>query len=232
MDFLINLGPVVIIIMIVFLLTVKLLFRKRFHVSVELRGRIMEMRPERAITDKALLIKSLIVLGGVIVLFLFHHHLGLEAATVALLGASILLLISKEDPEEVFKHVEWVTLFFFVGLFIIVEGLVKIGFIELIANHALEITKGDMPVTTMSLLWFSGIFSAIIDNIPYTATMIPLVKQMGEVMSQTSSVAPEVILRPLWWALALGACLGGNGTSIGAWSCKEERLHYIVFQIF
>jgi len=215
-DFLIHLAPVIIIIMIVFLVTLKIMFACKVHVSTEIRARIMEMRADKAITNYPLLWKSLGILASVIILFLFHHMLRLEAATVALLGASVLLLISKEDPEEVFKHVEWGTLFFFVGLFILVEGLVKIGFIEHVANYALHITKGEMRVTTMFLLWFSAIFSAIIDNIPYTATMIPLVKHMGVSMSQSYGVAPDVILKPLWWALALGACLGGNGTSIGA----------------
>ncbi|MFC1809009.1 SLC13 family permease [Candidatus Omnitrophota bacterium] len=215
-DFLINLAPVIIIISIVFIFTLKVMFADKFHVSTEIRARVMEMRADKAIRNYPLLWKSLGVLGSAIILFLCHHIIGLEAATVALLGASVLLLISKEDPEEVFKHVEWVTLFFFVGLFIIVEGLVKIGFIELLANYALDITDGQLTLTTMLLLWFSAIFSAIIDNIPYTATMIPLVKHMGVSMSQSYGVAPDMILRPLWWALALGACLGGNGTSIGA----------------
>lgn len=215
-DFLVDLAPVVVVIMIVFTLTLKLFFGKRFHVSHDIRARIMELRPQRAIRNRAQLIKSLIVLGSVIVLFLFHHMLGLEAATIALLGAAVLLAISGEDVEVVFKHVEWVTIFFFVGLFIIVEGLVKIGFIEMIADKVLHLTEGDMTVTTMSLLWFSGIFSAIIDNIPYTATVIPMVKQMGTTMAAHMHVPPESVMRPLWWALALGACLGGNGTSIGA----------------
>jgi Na+/H+ antiporter NhaD/arsenite permease-like protein len=215
-DFLLNLAPVIAINMIVFLLTIKFIYRKEFHVSTELRARILEMRPERAIRDKKLLWLSLSVLGCVVLLFLFHHRLGIEAATVALLGASVLLLLSKEDPEEVFKHVEWVILFFFIGLFILVEGLVEIGFIELAANFLIDVTGGHMTTLTMSLLWFSGLFSAIIDNIPYTATMIPLVKHIGEVMAESSGMSKEMFLQPLWWSLALGACLGGNGTSIGA----------------
>ncbi len=216
LDFIWHMLPVVLVIMVVFVFTVKLIFGKRFHVDLELRARIMDLNAEKAIRDHKLLWKSLAVLSGVIVMFLFHHLLHLEAATVALFGAAVLLLIAKEDPEEVFKHVEWSTLFFFVGLFIIVEGLVVIGFIEMVANKALALTGGQMKVTALFLLWFSGIFSAIIDNIPYTATMIPIVKHMGAEMAREIGVQPNVILNPLWWALALGACFGGNGTAIGA----------------
>ena len=215
-DFLFNLAPVIIIIMGCFYFTVKILFRNTFHVSTELKGSIMEMRAGKAIKDRVLLWKSLSVLGIVIILFLIHHKLGLEVATIALAGAAVLLLLVKADPEEVFKHIEWTTIFFFIGLFIIVEGLVKIGFIELVANQALKITQGDLTITTLSLLWFSGIFSAVIDNIPYTATMIPLVKHVGASITQSLHCAPHDVFNPLWWSLALVACLGGNGSIIGA----------------
>ncbi|MBU1863242.1 MAG: ArsB/NhaD family transporter [Candidatus Omnitrophica bacterium] len=215
-DFLYNLAPVIIVIMCCFYFTVKFLFRNTFHVSSELKGRIIEMRADRAITNPALLRKALAVIAAVILLFLIHHRLGLEVATIALSGAAVLLLLSRTEPEEVFRHLEWTTIFFFIGLFIIVEGLVKIGFIELVANHALTLTGGNVTTTTLLLLWFSGIFSAVIDNIPYTATMIPLVKHVGISIAKTMQVAPQTVMNPLWWSLALGACLGGNGTVIGA----------------
>lgn len=216
MDFLVNMAPVILLNMVVFVITIMFIFGKRFSVSADLKARIMELNARKAIRDKKLLIKCLVVLGGVIWLFLTHHHFGLEAATVALSGAAVLLFISGEDPEEVFKGVEWGTLFFFVGLFIVVEGLVKIGFIKLVAGHAVTLTQGHATVTTLFLLWFSGIFSAIIDNIPYTATMIPMVKHIGAEMSSALGQPLQEVLNPLWWSLALGACLGGNGTSIGA----------------
>ncbi|MBU1932269.1 hypothetical protein KJ965_06290, partial [Patescibacteria group bacterium] len=160
--------------------------------------------------------KCLSVLFVVLALFLLHGIFELEVATIAMLGAVVLMLITKQEPEEVFKHMEWSTLFFFIGLFIMVEGLVRIGFITVVAEHALKLTHGNKDITTLSLLWFSGIFSAIIDNIPYVATMIPLIKQMGLSISKTLGVAPGVVLNPLWWSLALGSCLGGNGTIVGA----------------
>jgi len=215
-DFLFNLSPVILIIMCFFYFTVKILFRKKLHVSSELKGRIIEMRPEKAIKDKVLLWKSLTVLGSVVFLFLIHHYLDLKVATIALTGAAVLLLITSKEPEDVFKHVEWSTIFFFVGLFVIVEGLVKIGFIEIVANQAMKVTKGNLSITTLFLLWFSGIFSAVIDNIPYTATMIPLVKHVGLSLSQSLQMVNKDVMAPLWWSLSLGACLGGNGTVIGA----------------
>lgn len=215
-DFIVHLTPVIVIIMVAYVGTVMLLFRKTFRVSTELKARIMDMRPERAIRNKKLLWQSLTVLGAVILLFLTHHILNLEAATVALAGAAVLKFISKTDPEEAFHHVEWTTIFFFVGLFIIVEGLVHIGFIELVAEKAMAITQGHLTVTTLFLLWFSAIFSAIVDNIPYTATMIPIIEHIGELIIHTKHATPQEVYLPLWWALALGACLGGNGTIIGA----------------
>jgi Na+/H+ antiporter NhaD/arsenite permease-like protein len=215
-DFLFNLTPVIAIIMVAYVFTVKWLFRKSFNVSSDLKARVREIVAIKAIRNWPLLIQSLVVLGSVIGLFLFHHLLGLEAATIALAGAAVLTLISKIEPDEYFQHIEWTTIFFFIGLFIIVEGLVKIGFIEMVANGALSLTKGDMKITTLFILWFSAIFSAVVDNIPYTATMIPIIKHLGASIADQYNVIPPVILKPLWWSLALGACLGGNGTVIGA----------------
>jgi len=204
------------VIMIVYALTVYVLFKNKFHVSSDLKARIRDMRADRAIRDKKLLWQSCLVLGAVIVLFLIHHIVNLEAATIALAGAAFLKLITKTDPDETFQHVEWTTIFFFIGLFIIVEGLVKIGFIEIVANSALSVTRGDLRITTLLVLWFSAVFSAVVDNIPYTATMIPIIKHLGYSIAEQSNLTTQQVLNPLWWSLALGACLGGNGTIIGA----------------
>ena len=159
------------------------------------------------ITDRTLLVKCLIVIGGVLIGFTAHGFLHLEPATIAMSGATILMLISRKDPHHVLPHVEWSTLFFFVGLFITVEAIVEVGIIKAIAEEALVLTGGSLPLTAIFILWLSAIASGIVDNIPYTATMIPLVKELGQGGMPTG---------PLWWSLALGADLGGNFTLIGA----------------
>lgn len=158
------------------------------------------------ITDRRLLRQSLVVMGLVLVGFIFHGMLGLEPATIAMAGASLLLIITRRDPFEHLREVEWTTLFFFIGLFIMVEAMVKTGIITAIAGAVLNITKGNLRLTANLLLWFSALFSGIVDNIPYTATLIPLVQQLGKVMPAG----------PLWWALVMGADFGGNLTLVGA----------------
>jgi Na+/H+ antiporter NhaD/arsenite permease-like protein len=146
-------------------------------------------------------------MGLTLVGFLIAGPLGLEPATIALLGASAILLIARLDPAEVLAEVEWTTLLFFVGLFVLVEGIIHVGIIEGLAEWLFAQTGGDPTVTSLALLWVSGIASGIIDNIPYTATLIPVVEQLA-----ARGMDPE----PLWWSLALGADFGGNATIIGA----------------
>lgn len=158
------------------------------------------------ITDRRLLRQSLIVMGLVLVGFIFHGMLGLEPATIAMAGASLLLIITRRDPFQHLREVEWTTLFFFIGLFIMVAAMVKTGIIASIANAVLNVTKGNLRLTANLLLWFSALFSGVVDNIPYTATLIPLVQQLGKAMPA----------EPLWWALIMGADFGGNLTLVGA----------------
>ncbi len=139
--------------------------------------------------------------------FLAHGALGVEPATIALLGAMAMLLVSGTEPRTALREIEWNTLFFFIGLFMMVEGLVATGIIAGLAERLIEVTGGQADVATIALLWFSAIVSAIVDNIPYTATAIPVVQQFA---------ASGMNAEPLWWALALGACLGGNLTIVGA----------------
>lgn len=207
-DFIINLLPVVIVIYIFTFLIVKKIYKSKLHVKDELKLSIMEFDENRALTDKNLLIKSLSVLSLTIAGFALHQFIGLETATVALTGAAILLLISKTDPEEIFQEIEWLTIFFFAFLFILVGSLEKVGIIDLIAKYVINITKGNLILTTFLILWVSSILSAFLDNIPFVATMIPLIKSIGALSNFN--------VTPLWWALALGACLGGNGTLVGA----------------
>ncbi|MDR0561566.1 MAG: ArsB/NhaD family transporter [Spirochaetaceae bacterium] len=209
-NFLAHLGPVIIIILAVFVGLMFLLFRKQMTVSNERKARIMDFDESKSLTDKPLLIRCVAVLGLVIIGFLLHGLLGLEASTVALFGAALLLLISgKHEPEEFFRDIEWGTIFFFIGLFIMVGGLVEQGWIKKCSQFLLSLTKGDLRYTSVLLVWVSGIFSAIVDNIPYVATMIPMVQDIA------ASVGPDAAM-PLWWSLALGACLGGNATLVGA----------------
>ena len=207
-DFIVNLAPVVIVISVATLFLLKLIYKDFLKAKDENKQKIMKMDETITIKDTLLLKKSLIVLFITILGFMVHAQFHLESATVALGGAALLLVISKIDPEEILFEVEWTTIFFFMGLFILVGSLVEVGVIDNLAKKMLELTKGNLFVTTLTILWVSAIASAFLDNIPFVATMIPLIKSM--------TASGQLDANPLWWALALGACLGGNGTIIGA----------------
>lgn len=211
MDFLINLTPVIIIIHIVTMALFWLIYRKSMNVSQELKDAVCQVNPIDEIRDYALLKKSLGILALIIAAFVVHQALNLESATIALTGAALLMLIAGEEPEDIFLSVEWPSIFFFLGLFIVVGGLVETGLIDKLAQWAMSVTAGNFRLTGMLILWLSAIASAFVDNIPFVATMIPLIKEMGHLGGLTPAA-----LEPLWWALSLGACLGGNGTLIGA----------------
>jgi Na+/H+ antiporter NhaD/arsenite permease-like protein len=208
MDFVINLTPVVIVIFIVTLVILKFIYKKKLITTEENKARLMAMNANEAITNHKLMKQSLTVIALVIIGFISHQYLGLESATIAITGAALLMLITREDPEEALINVEWATLFFFVGLFILVGGLEKVGIIESMAREAVKLTQGNVTLSTIFIVWFSAIASAFIDNIPFVATFIPLIQEMGQIGNMD--------IMPLWWALSLGACLGGNGTIIGA----------------
>ena len=207
-DFISNLALPVIVIFIVVTAILLFIFRNDLQTSEENIKDLMSLEEKELIKDWKLLKRSLAVLAFTIIGFLLHQALHLESATIALLGASLLMLISREDPEETLLSVEWPTIFFFAGLFVIVGGLEVRGVIELVAEKALELTGGNLLQTGMLVLWLSAIASSVVDNIPFVATMIPLLQTM-----ETMSTMP---IEPLWWTLALGACLGGNGTLVGA----------------
>lgn len=207
-DFLVNLAPISLLITITTLVIIYFLNRHSLKTTAEAAKAIAKFKPEDAISDYKLLKKSLIVLGVVIVGFITHGMTGLEGATIALGGAALLLLLTMNDPDEHLKEVEWSTIFFFIGLFILVSGLEHVGAIRIMAEKLLEITSGNMTATTLAILWGSAVLSAIVDNIPFVATMIPLIKDIG--------VLSGLPLAPLWWSLALGADIGGNATIIGA----------------
>jgi Na+/H+ antiporter NhaD/arsenite permease-like protein len=206
-DFLFNLGPVVVLVFLAFAVIMRFSFRGMLQVPDERREAALEGAEGTAIKNRPLLIRSAAVATATIAGFLVHGALGLEPATIALLGAAVLMLVARLDAHEVLREVEWSTLFFFVGLFILVEGIVSVGIVGGFADWLASATQGDGAVAAIALLWFSALASAIIDNIPYTATAIPVVERL---------VADGMSAQPLWWSLALGACLGGNLTIIGA----------------
>ncbi|MEK6813335.1 MAG: ArsB/NhaD family transporter [Nitrospirota bacterium] len=219
MDFIYHLTPVVIVILIAYLVTLKFIFGRSLRVSDSHKERVMAMDESTAITDRPLMVKSLCVMGFVVLGFVFHHQLHFQPATIALAGAALLLLLSRAEPHKILEAVEWPTLFFFIGLFIIIGGVVKVGLIKIMAEWVLSVTQGNLFATSMIILWFSAFASAIVDNIPYVATMNPLVIEMAKgIWPNLSGTAllhnPD--LMPVWWSLALGACLGGNGSLIGA----------------
>jgi Na+/H+ antiporter NhaD/arsenite permease-like protein len=217
-EFALNLSPIAIIILIVTIINFKFIFGNKMHVARDLKAKVMDIDASRALRDKKLMITSLIVLFFVFIGFLTHSITHIEPAFVAFGGAVVLMIVTKKDVEEIFKTIEWKTLFFFIGLFIMVEGVVEIGAIDILANHALKLTGGDLQRTSILILWMSAITSSVVDNIPYTATLIPMIKT--GLIPNISAAHPEIPLQiirySLWWALALGACLGGNGTLIGA----------------
>jgi Na+/H+ antiporter NhaD/arsenite permease-like protein len=223
-----NLAPISLLILVAFVGLCRFLFKRDMQTSQGHPLDFEALETDALITDWPMLVKALIVMGGVIVGFLLHGALHLEPATIALTGATLLLMWTRSDPHHVLRDIEWTTLFFFIGLFITVEAVVQVGIIETVADAALRLTGGDLALTSTLLLWLSAVASGIVDNIPYTATMIPVVKNLGRVMP----------VEPLWWSLALGACLGGNATLVGASanvvvaSLAERSGHPISFRQF
>lgn len=209
MDFIYNLAPIIFLQMLIFPFIFLFIFRKDLVTSNTHRARISDFNEKDLIKNKKLLKKSLIVLGFILSGFVLHGILEVEAAIVAVVGASVLIFISKVSLEEILEKTDWQTIFFFSGLFVMVGALIETGFIELLSNKMLTFTKGDVKLTAEITLWFSGIFSGIVDNIPFVATMIPVFKHQSLILGNEA-------IRPLWWSLALGACLGGNATIIGA----------------
>ncbi len=217
--FVFHLAPVIIVIMAVQTAIIHLMWGKQMKASPDAEARVMAMRPEDAIQDWLLLKQALSVLTGVMIGFVFARPLHLEPATIAMFGAAVLMLLDNwahhsekaaHNIHQTFSDVEWITIFFFIGLFIVVHGVDVAGLLRLLADQLLIATGGDLANTGYAILWASAVLSAIVDNIPFVATMIPLIKNMAPALG-----GPDKI-EPLWWCLSLGACLGGNGTLIGA----------------
>lgn len=214
--FLANMAPIILVIIPIVLIYLVILFRKQMYTQPDRVLELMSIDERKYLKDRKLMIKSLIVLAAVIISFMSHSILHLEPALVAIFGASILMLITHNDEhklESLLAKVEWITIFFFAGLFILVGGLIEVGLISQLAEKMLGFTDGNIGLTASLILWVSGIASATIDNIPFVATMIPLIQDLAAQMNLAVS-SPEI--NTLWWSLALGACLGGNGTVLGA----------------
>ena len=207
MDFILNTAPAVIIIMIVFIFMANVIYGKKMIVSEAAINRVMLLDEKKAIEDQALLKKSVVMILLVVAGFMLHSVIHIESSVIALAAGTIMLLIGKQDVDEVIAQVEWTTIIFFTALFVVVGGMVETGVIDSLANIIINLTA-DKPVMTMLiLLWASALLSCILDNIPFVATLIPLIIAMGN---------NGINVEPLWWAISLGACLGGNGTLIGA----------------
>lgn len=206
-DFVCNTGVAVVFVLIVTTICFYFIYGRKLHVHPEEMAAVMQLDETKAINDRPLLIKSVVMIVLVILAFIFHDKLGLESSVIALTAAAIMILIGRQDVEETVRGVEWSTILFFIGLFIVVGGLQETGLIDSLAHLLIGFAGGHMTLTILLLLWVSAIISSFLDNIPFVATLIPLVQALGQ---------GGMDIEPLWWAISLGACLGGNGTLIGA----------------
>ena len=206
-DFITNTGIAVLFVLAATLLCFYFIYGRKLQVDPEAMNSILLLDERKSIKDRPLLIKSVVMILLVVVGFVFHDQLHLESCTIALTAAAVMLLIGHQDVEEIVSGVEWTTILFFGGLFIVVGGLQETGIIQILANGLMSLTEGHMTLTILLILWVSAIISSFLDNIPFVATLIPLILTM-----QSNGVD----VTPLWWAVSLGACLGGNGTLIGA----------------
>jgi Na+/H+ antiporter NhaD/arsenite permease-like protein len=218
-DFVFHLAPVILVVLAAQVLVNHLVWGRQMRADEAARRRVMAFNARDTISDRRLLHQSLVVIGLVIVAFVTARAIGLEAGTIALSGAALLLLLDNlgraldsqtERVHGVFAEVEWITIFFFVGMFAVVAGVEHAGLLAWFADEIIRLTGGSLAATALVILWASALLSAVIDNIPFVATMIPVIKSMAPTFG-----GPDALL-PLWWSLSLGACLGGNGTLIGA----------------
>ncbi|AAD36015.1 citrate transporter [Thermotoga maritima MSB8] len=233
LDFVVNVAPAAVLTLIVTLIFLSAVYRRVIFRKIPVEV-VKDFDPRRAIVDKKLFYLSIILTLVVLVLFSLQKPLGLESFEVALLAGFLsLAFLKKKDIEDVFKEIEWGVIFFFIGLFLVVGALEEAGVLERISELVIRLSKGKMESTLISVLGISGLSSAFVDNIPFTATMIPVIKKLAVLAPETFSD-----LRPLWWALSLGACFGGNGTLIGAsanvvgTSLIADRKHITFWEYF
>ncbi len=207
MEFLVNDGVPALIILVAVIVLIKFIYGRKLHVDDTAKRHIMRLEEKKAIKDAGLMKKSLVMIVLVAAGFVLHGQIGIESSVIALSAAAIMFVIGKQDVEDIVYDVEWPTIIFFMGLFVIVGAMVETGIIEKLADLMLSSTEGHPVVTMLVLLWASALISSVLDNIPFVATLIPMVALMEQ---------GGMDVFPLWWAISLGACLGGNGTLIGA----------------
>jgi Na+/H+ antiporter NhaD/arsenite permease-like protein len=206
-DFVANTGVVAIASIIVLLVIMRFLYGTKMKADAEAIESVAHLDESKAIEDHSLLVKSVVMVVIVVFAFIFHSQIGVDTATIALTCAAVMMVIGKQDIDDIISEVEWSTILFFTMLFVVVGGMVETGVIGELANVVLNVASGHQIIMMMILLWASALFSSVLDNIPFVATLIPLVTALGE---------SGVDIEPLWWAISLGACFGGNGTLIGA----------------
>ena len=206
-DFVANTGVVAIASIVVLLVIMKFLYGTKMKADAEAIESVANLDESKAIEDHGLLVKSVVMVVIVVFAFIFHSQIGVDTATIALTCAAVMMIIGRQDIDDIISEVEWSTILFFTMLFVVVGGMVETGVIGELANVVLNVASGHQIIMMMILLWVSALFSSVLDNIPFVATLIPLVTALGE---------SGVDIEPLWWAISLGACFGGNGTLIGA----------------
>lgn len=206
-DFVANTGVVAIVSIVVLLIVMKFLYGTKMKADAEAIESVANLDESKAIEDHGLLVKSVVMVVIVVFAFIFHSQIGVDTATIALTCAAVMMIIGRQDIDDIISEVEWSTILFFTMLFVVVGGMVETGVIGELANVVLNVASGHQIIMMMILLWASALFSSVLDNIPFVATLIPLVTALGE---------SGVDIEPLWWAISLGACFGGNGTLIGA----------------
>lgn len=206
-DFLSHNGLVILIVLIVTLIGFRFIYGKQLSISSGSMDAVLQLDEKKAIKDRTLMHKSIVMIAAVALGFILHDNLGIESCVVALTCAAVMLIIGRQDAEDIISDVEWPTILFFIGLFVVVGGMVESGVIGKLAGLLVTATGGHMVAAMLIILWASALLSSVLDNIPFVATLIPLILTMGN---------SSIDVTPLWWAVSLGACLGGNGTLIGA----------------
>lgn len=216
-DFLFNLGPVILVVFAGFLLTAFLLFKNRFQVNEQMKKRVTNSIPQLAIVDRKNMNKALIILGAMFVMFFLHELIGLQPGVIALGGGMIMVLACRAESDETLMRVEWGVIFFFVGMFMLIASLEVNGVMSSLSSLVLSMAGNNLLLLCLFIMWGAAILSSVLDNIPFVIAMVPLVKQF---ITHFTITHPDLhyaaVAEPLWWALALGACLGGNGTLIGS----------------
>jgi Na+/H+ antiporter NhaD/arsenite permease-like protein len=217
-EFLFHLGPIALVNMMIFILICVILFKKNMKIPRHKVALIMEMDADKSIKSKIAVKKYVSIFFLVILGFLSNRYINISPALVAVIGASIIIILSKEKPEKILSNIDWSTILFFIGLFVLVGGISKVGALKYLSNSVLKLTEGSFKKTSLAILWISNVVSAFLDNIPFTATVAPMLKEsiIPAISEINKDINPQTIGYAMWWALSLGACLGGNATLVGS----------------